>query len=159
MPNSQYSEQVSFHPGAHTNSQKKDFGIKFCSWSRQLTITSQGTKGPPYRDSNFFGNASSLVDTFSIPIGEEVDGRISISPAPNFGHSGPVCLSRYDTTILVTGHKYPKMEGDHLHGCTDRHGCFAIYFFNPCFRVLIVWDKDIVPRLGPPTAAASPRKP
>jgi len=37
--------------------------------------------------------------------------------------------------ILVPGHKYPKMKGDHLYGGTDTHGCFAIYFFNPCFRV------------------------
>ena len=37
------------------------------------------------------------------------------------------------------------MKGDHLYGGTDTHGCFAIYsykyFFNPCFRVLMAWDK------------------
>jgi len=33
------------------------------------------------------------------------------------------------------------MKGDHLYGGTDMHGCFAIYFFNPCFRVLMAWDK------------------
>jgi len=33
------------------------------------------------------------------------------------------------------------MEGDHSYGGTDTHGCFAIYFFNPCFRVLMAWDK------------------
>jgi len=37
--------------------------------------------------------------------------------------------------ILVPGHKYPKMKGDHLYGGTDTHGCFARNFFNPCFRV------------------------
>ena len=30
---------------------------------------------------------------------------------------------------------YPKMKEDHLYGGTDTHGWFAIYFFNPCFRV------------------------
>ena len=45
--------------------------------------------------------------------------------------------------VLVLGHKYPKIEGDHLYGGTDTHGCFAIYFFNPCFRVLMAWDKYI----------------
>ena len=44
-------------------------------------------------------------------------------------------------SVLVPGHKYPKMEGDHSYGGTDTHGCFAIYFFNPCFRVLMAWDK------------------
>ena len=43
--------------------------------------------------------------------------------------------------VLVLGHKYPKIKGDHLYGGTDTHGCFAIYFFNPCFRVLMAWDK------------------
>ena len=47
----------------------------------------------------------------------------------------------YSSSILVPGHKYPKIEGDHLYGGTDTHGCFAIYFFNPCFRVLMAWDK------------------
>jgi len=47
--------------------------------------------------------------------------------------------------ILVPGHKYPKMKGDHLYGGTDTHGCFAIYFFNPCFRVLMAWDKYRTP--------------
>jgi len=53
------------------------------------------------------------------------------------------------------------MEGDHLYGGTDTHGCFAIYlyFLNPCFRVLMAWDKyeyhenrDMVigPRSGAP---------
>jgi len=45
--------------------------------------------------------------------------------------------------ILVLGHKYPKMKGDHLYGGTGTHGCFAIYFFNPCFRVLMAWGKYI----------------
>jgi len=43
--------------------------------------------------------------------------------------------------LLVTGHKYPKIGGDHLYGRSDTHRCFAIYFFNPCFRVLMAWDK------------------
>jgi len=47
--------------------------------------------------------------------------------------------------VLVPGHKYPKMEGDHSYGGTDTHGCFAIYFFNPCFRVLMAWDKYLEP--------------
>ena len=44
--------------------------------------------------------------------------------------------------VLVPGHKYPKMEGDHLYGGADTHGCFAIYFFNPCFRVLMAQVND-----------------
>ena len=43
--------------------------------------------------------------------------------------------------VLVPGHKYPKMGGDHLYGRSDAHRCFVIYFFNPCFRVLMAWDK------------------
>ena len=43
--------------------------------------------------------------------------------------------------LLVPGHKYPKMGGDHLYGRSDTHRCFNIYFFNPCFRVLIAWHK------------------
>ena len=50
----------------------------------------------------------------------------------NFNYPGPV---------LVPGHKYPKMGGDHLYGRSDTHRCFPIYFFNPCFRVLMAWDK------------------
>ena len=45
------------------------------------------------------------------------------------------------SSLLVQGHKYPKMKGDHFCGGTDTHGCFAIYFFNPCFRALMAWDK------------------
>ena len=36
------------------------------------------------------------------------------------------------------------MKGDHLYGRTDMHGCFAIYFLNPCFRVLMACDKYTV---------------
>ena len=43
--------------------------------------------------------------------------------------------------LLVPGHKYPKMGGDHLYGRSDTHRCFVIYFFNPRFRVLMTWDK------------------
>jgi len=50
--------------------------------------------------------------------------------------------------VLVPGHKYPKMKGNHLYGGTDTHGCFAIYFFNPCFRVLMAWDKYHTALLG-----------
>ena len=46
--------------------------------------------------------------------------------------------------VLVPGHKYPKMGGDHLYGRSDTHRCFNIYFFNPCFRVLMAWDKYCV---------------
>ena len=58
------------------------------------------------------------------------------------------CIKCLDTeqlfNLLVPGHKYPKMKGDHLYGGTDTHGCFAIYFFNPCFRVLMAWDKYVL---------------
>jgi len=53
----------------------------------------------------------------------------------------PAVLLGWLLLLLVPGHKYPKMKGDHLYGGTDTHGCFAIYFFNPCFRVLMAWDK------------------
>jgi len=39
--------------------------------------------------------------------------------------------------VLVTGHKYLKMGGDHLYGRSDTHRSFAIYLFDPCFRVLM----------------------
>ena len=38
--------------------------------------------------------------------------------------------------LLVPGHKYPKMKGDHLYGGTDMHGCFAIYSLIPVFGYL-----------------------
>jgi len=34
-----------------------------------------------------------------------------------------------------------KQGGSILYERSDAHGCFAIYFFNPCLRVLAAWDK------------------
>jgi len=42
--------------------------------------------------------------------------------------------------LLVTDQKYPKMGGIISMGA-NTHRCFAIYFFNPCFRILIAWNK------------------
>jgi len=50
-------------------------------------------------------------------------------------------LDEIESQVLVPGHEYPKMEGDHLYGGTDMHRCFAMYLFNPCCRVHMAWDK------------------
>ena len=34
-----------------------------------------------------------------------------------------------------------KQGGSILYERSDAHRCFAIYFFNPCLRVLVAWDK------------------
>ena len=43
----------------------------------------------------------------------------------------------------VTGHRYAKQQEYILYWRSDTYRCFAIYFFNPCFRVLMAWDKHI----------------
>ena len=75
------------------------------------------------------------TDHFSIQI---------LTPCARLGFN----ILEYLGRVIETGegHKYPKMKGDHLYGRTDMHGCIAIpvYFFNPCFRVLMAWDKYLV---------------
>ena len=39
-----------------------------------------------------------------------------------------------------------KQGGFILYERSDAHRCFAIYFFNPCLRVLLAWDKYLAPR-------------
>ena len=46
--------------------------------------------------------------------------------------------------ILVPRNKYPKTGEVYLYKCSDTHRHFAIYFYNPCFRVLITGDEYFI---------------
>ena len=54
---------------------------------------------------------------------------------------GGLYITPLMTSPLVLGHKYPKMGEDILYWRSDTHRAFTIYFFNPCFRILVAWDK------------------
>jgi len=41
-----------------------------------------------------------------------------------------------------------KQGGSVLYERLDAHRCFAIYFFNPCLRVLVAWDKYLYCRFS-----------
>jgi len=43
--------------------------------------------------------------------------------------------------ILVLGKKYSKIRVLGLYVRSDNRRGFTIYFFNPCFRILLAWDE------------------
>ena len=43
--------------------------------------------------------------------------------------------------VLVPGKEYSKIRVLSLHGRSDNRRGFAIYIFNPCFRVMLAWDQ------------------
>ena len=82
--------------------------------------------------------------------GIEMEPSITCYCAPSQMNDGSSLVDREITArqrlspisaVLVPGKKYPQIEGIYLYERSDPHGCFAIYFFNPCLRVLLAWDK------------------